>query len=102
MPTKSSLVELGGKDEWKMKNNQKKCWPWGTSFTCGDAPVVVRRYCRLSWWWFAGKIAGKVISSFFFLFPILQGDGWERGEHGRLGFGDDDKSSKMLSKRFIF
>ncbi|RHN50429.1 putative regulator of chromosome condensation 1/beta-lactamase-inhibitor protein II [Medicago truncatula] len=25
--------------------------------------------------------------------------GWGRGEHGRLGFGDSDKSSKMLPQR---
>ena len=25
--------------------------------------------------------------------------GWGRGEHGRLGFGDNDKSSKMVPQR---
>lgn len=29
----------------------------------------------------------------------LQVYGWGRGEHGRLGFGDNDKSSKMLPQR---
>lgn len=25
--------------------------------------------------------------------------GWGRGEHGRLGFGDNDKSSKMVPQK---
>lgn len=29
----------------------------------------------------------------------LQVYGWGRGEHGRLGFGDNDKSSKMLPQK---
>lgn len=29
----------------------------------------------------------------------LQVYGWGRGEHGRLGFGDNDKSSKMVPQR---
>lgn len=34
--------------------------------------------------------------SLMFLFQVY---GWGRGEHGRLGFGDSDKSSKMLPQR---
>lgn len=30
---------------------------------------------------------------------ILQVYGWGRGEHGRLGFGDNDKSSKMVPQK---
>lgn len=30
---------------------------------------------------------------------LLQVYGWGRGEHGRLGFGDNDKSSKMVPQR---
>lgn len=37
-------------------------------------------------------------NSFFYLASNLQVYGWGRGEHGRLGFGDD-KSSKMVPQR---
>lgn len=30
---------------------------------------------------------------------LLQVYGWGRGEHGRLGFGDSDKSSKMVPQK---
>lgn len=33
------------------------------------------------------------------LFSIMQVYGWGRGEHGRLGFGDNDKSSKMVPQK---
>lgn len=32
-------------------------------------------------------------------YPLLQVYGWGRGEHGRLGFGDNDKSSKMVPQK---
>ena len=35
---------------------------------CGGAPVVVRRYCHLLWWWLAGKIAENV---FFIFLPLF-------------------------------
>lgn len=37
-----------------------------------------------------------MISLLLFLFQVY---GWGRGEHGRLGFGDSDKSSKMLPQK---
>lgn len=30
---------------------------------------------------------------------LLQVYGWGRGEHGRMGFGDNDKSSKMVPQK---
>jgi len=30
---------------------------------------------------------------------LFQVYGWGRGEHGRLGFGDSDKSSKMVPQK---
>ncbi|XP_061992117.1 uncharacterized protein LOC133735644 isoform X2 [Rosa rugosa] len=30
---------------------------------------------------------------------MIQVYGWGRGEHGRLGFGDNDKSSKMVPQK---
>lgn len=39
-------------------------------------------------------------SSQFSIISFLQVYGWGRGEHGRLGFGDD-KSSKMVPQRVL-
>ena len=45
-------------------------------------------------------VLGLTGEPYFFPYTILlQVYGWGRGEHGRLGFGDNDKSSKMVPQK---
>ena len=59
---------------------QSICYPkaiWWLNWQCRQLIFELHHskwwLCRRLWWWYAGKISGRGISSFFFLLPILQG-----------------------------
>lgn len=48
--------------------------------------------------YFFGTSNFQMRITFYVMIPF-QVYGWGRGEHGRLGFGDNDKSSKMVPQK---